>query len=755
MCPLFTTSGNMGLCGIVRFGSLVRWARLRLTRVANHAGSRRSRRRARGVVVVGTWVLGLLGQGAGAAIAAPREPVAVIGSLGGALAGLAGTGEGLVIGQGSRLVVLSRETHIGLQVASELPIGESIRGIIAVDEQAVAVWTSSRVVVVDLARIESPLTVGVYEDGSEVMSVAGRDGRCYVLEADSLVVLRMERPSTIVREGSVSLPLRAKRTTLAVAGEGVVFVGRHIGSIIAVDVTSPLAPVIVGGVEGPIAPLSMAAAGRSVYYLDASLHYDRSGAALRGTWLGRLSIGQDGSVEETTPIELVTPGRIAFAGALVTAVDATVAVYGHRLTSSTEEVPELRLWRTDAWPAPQESAVIGMPRGTGDVLTACGRSLCLGGNGVSLADGGRLSPQVTVVDLGSGTLPALSDFWASTDVGRVSATAAVGGDVALAEEMGHLAIFDVRAPTGLSRIGSIPAEETGFGVVSVSASDSLLAALTSRLTAFDVRDRANPVKVVDSQVPGDVLPVLAFDGSRLVHAEGTLWGGPDPEPGYSLVVFHSRGGVGAVLRREVEFPVGGYVSGVALSGSIAYAAVRPELDGNEVLAVYDVSALESPALVGFVDLPEDIIPKALTIRGGIAYIMGRVAADGRAMGSALQVVDIASSPLGRLRGAVRLARRPGFAEPVLTGQRYALALLGPYAVVAGHEAMVRVVALADADRPMAVQDIPMADLVVGVAVVDELAYVVLANGEVQVLRCLDCGGSGVRRQLSLPLVVTR
>jgi hypothetical protein len=705
-----------------------------------------------GALALGVLVSGVAVAGNGAS--APPQPFAVVGSLGGALTGLAATDEGVVVGQGARLVILGRASGGGLRVEARLETDAALRGIAAIDGRTVAAWTAGQVVFVDLTRLDTPKSLATYHAGAEVLSVAARDGLCFVLEPERLVVVHLEPSSAVVTDGAVSLAVRAKSTTLVVAGDGVVFVGRYLDTIIAVDVSNPLAPAVLGYVEGPVAPLGMAAAGRWLYYLDGALHYDSTGRPLRGTWLGRVAVDENGSIRHTDPVALVAPGETSFRGALVETVGTDVAVYGVSLSGDLNTPqPEVRLWAADTWPSPAESATISLPPGTGEYLASSGKVLCLAGNGVSLADGGRLGPQVTMIDVESAAGPQIGGFWASGDLGRVTAAAAVHGDVALAEEWGNIALFDGRAPTDLQGIGWIPPEETGFGVVRMAGVSDRLHILTSRLTVFDLADSAHPVRLLDSPVAGNVLPVLAVEGSRVVLAEGTLPSSPAPEPGYSLVVFDAPNGDGGIPERAVEFPVGSLVSDAELAHATVYAAVRPVVDGTEVLVAYDLSAFGQPDLLGHVQLPAGLTPKSMAVSQNRMYVFGRLAPDGGAVGGGLQVVDMAPGPLGRLRGAVRTARQMGFVEPVLTGQHYPMALLGPYALVAGHEAMVRVVAVSDPDRPEEVQDIPMADLVVDIAAGEQFAHVVLADGEVIVLRWADFPGTGAGRRACLPLVV--
>lgn len=402
------------------------------------------------------------------------------------------------------------------------------------------------------------------------------------------------------------------------------------------DLSDPAAPHVLGHVELPSIPQSIAVSGGHAYVADGE----------RG--LRVVDVSRPSAPEEVGSLEF-PPGHIA--GSVV----GSVAVAG-RYACVTDRYEGLRVIDVSTPTAPVE---------VGFVPTSGAIDVAMDGDMAYLAAGSALR----VIDLSTPSAPLIVgslDLPLSVSVRAVTAS----GGFAYFMEHNGLRVVDVSVPSAPILVGALDLPDSAWVAVALSGGYAFVASGSDGFRVIDVGTPSAPVEVGFLDTPGTAKAVAVAAGHAYVEDGGSGLQVIDVSmPSRPVVVGvvdtagrsnrlavaggHAYVAGGSGLRVfdvgtasepvEVALADLGRTSGVALSDGYAWVAT-----GDAGLRVLDISTPSAPVEVGFLDIPGGAGDVALS--RGRAYVVG---SDG------LRVID-ATTPTAPVEvGAFWFPYNPG------------------------------------------------------------------------------------------------
>lgn len=694
-------------------------------------------------LVLGTLTAGMLGLGLVPHVAvwsqaessadhlAEAPPFRIVREVGGGFAGLAVDGQHVFLGVGRRMAVLdgaeSVEAPQLLGFTEALP--DPILGIALAPESTLLAAAGCSLYVFDASSPGVPPILYVHELDAEIQALAANAEVGFVVAGDRLRVLLIGSAGVPVEVGSLALPSSPSRL---ITTEDLAFVG--LDPVMVIDVRDPSAPLIMGGLEDAVAPVDMASTGHTLYVLDRGMGINSRGRPVpMGTRLHTLQVDVTSGNIVRASAELAPPEADAFTGLAVAAIDEAVYVTGSWEREWMAH-HELRCWDAHEPARPAARCAVEWPGLEHPAALIAARDrLFHAGNGVSLADGGSLSPALQMADVIEPLRPRILPGWRLDEPRQVACAATIGDDFVYHEFGGSFHFYDGSSPERMVRLGYLLPDVGGLAIRVVGRPQALYA-LWADVRVYDVTDRGSARQVAASQplTAGEVLPVMAVREPYVLVADGSLSRNPPREPGYWLVIL-TRSASGDGLERVAELVTGAaLIDDIAVDGDHAYLIEREHVDGVGRLTIVDWSDPTAPAVVGRYSMPHPLNPKRILVRDAVAYVVARTSLESAGIGTALVVLDVTEPGSVRLAAEVSRPRVGGGREPPLGGQQYVLGMMGRFALVSGHEPVLRVVDLAGRE-PSFVQELATSSAVSEIATAPRHAHAVLENGESLIL----------------------
>jgi|GEM_PF-5792236 hypothetical protein len=690
------------------------------------------------------------------------SPFEVIERLGGLVTALVADGDHLYLGVGARLVILDTDTPSGVPEGGSDSVGlpHTISDAALLFPGLVAVLAEDAVYFVDVADPEAARVIDSYIPRTPLRALEARQGICFLLGDESVYVVDASAPSNTHQVAAIDLPVPAKSNTKLVVGDGVLFVGGGIGSLLVYDVGRPDTPLLIGGAEDVHDIEKMAASGRTLYVTDSADRFDNEGNRVVGVVAYVLEVVGDNQLVKHGFVDLVPPTPVPgeFMAVDMAADGSNLYISGSEVgPSGMPEFRQIRCWDLSVPARPIEVSRVDVADLGGTVrMVISGGRVYLASNDVRPSTGGYQSPAIGAADISEPSAMSWLGFWQRDVLGRAQIVAASQRDVVIKEYAGLTHVFEGPYGVGARRAGYIDAEAAS-GIVEMQLdSDRLFTLEPGELALFDLTNREHPTLLAQA-IARTSLPVMAVSEPYVFATKCRQYDPVDGEEGCSITAFEVTPGDPTSMRQVSVLPVGRHVRGIALSGLFAYAVVADDVSSRpERLSSYDFSDPTQPTFVADVELDEGAKPKRIAVRDELAYVAAYTEAtrNGPAVNS-LHILDVSDPPRSRVVGSFVTSTASSDRKYGFTTQHYPIAVMDEHVLFAGNEAVVHVVDVQDPRHPVEVQRLEVEDVVTDLDAAARHAYVVMKNGGMMTLKATyPAPEPNVGHAAFLPLAVT-
>lgn len=478
-------------------------------------------------------------------------------------------------------------------------------GVSTLGDYAFVGTGSGGIVTVDISNPASPAICGTLATSGDVERSAVDGQYAYFANGSSLLVVDVSDPCSLRLAGTCALP-GTKHYFVALAGN-YAFVNdwSSIGGVCIVDITDPVNPAYLATIETHKATRHLVVDGQYLY----------------------VGCGESGMYvyDITDPLNALKIGCFKTTGA----VTAT-ALHGENLFISDRPGNFRVVDVTDLTKPPRLCGTINLGSNSSRVTLAGDVAYVLSSyNGISS------------VSISNPCSPALLD---GLPVGSsLGYCLDVEGDRAYyAQEDGTFSVIDVRDPSNMSVLSSIPTHDNALWVV-VDGNYAYVACESGGVTVIDVSNSTLPVEVANFDTIGSCQGIEVKDDYVFV----ANWN-------EGLMVLNVSDPIHPAYVTSI--PTTGEADGVSVFGEYAFVGCQ----NPGCLDIIDISDPESPSLIGSLPLFSTVVHPV--IRGDYCFING--------VGGGFYVVDISD-----VTAPVLLSTVP------VPGSVYGLAVSGDYAFV--------------------------------------------------------------------------
>jgi hypothetical protein len=680
--------------------------------------------------------------------AAADEPVLdLVGQTGGVVGSLAVQGDRVYAVVGTSLAVIDvSDAAAPRLVARSRPLDALITDLAVAGDRAYLA-AGEELVVMDLAAPGGPAVVSTYRADGWFPIVAADGRNIYAVfrprsGVSAFQVLSAADDSALSRIGEVELPGAIDdRAQMAVDGGTAYIAGGGLG-VLAVDVTDPAAPAVIGAYEGLVATGIAVGQGR-VYVIGYHQEVNDRGETVTTYFQLALSTRPGAFLTRDVVLEL-SDGANPSGASYIAAWDRFVYVgrsgggdlhiVDGQQPDSMPEVGMLNLPWGFAWYHKPKSIAVK----DGRVFVAVNGTCGLGCHGYGRFNG------VLAID---GTPPgAVTGAWLVDEPAAPSAVVAGEGSVAVGGRTQTIHFVDTRTPTMPTFRGAIELDDL---VINLAAyGHRLLSSTNVQAKLIDFSDPAAPRLIEDVDLGGltDLRAVAigrdlacAVGRNREVATEARLvvWG-----IGQDQHLTH-RGEL--VLGPWPDFTT-------SLTVHEGYAYLTNLATGLTVIDLRDPGHPSVASQTTISRFPQDV-----AVADGYAYVTTilptpdeeKVKPNPRPYGG-LTVVNVTDPTQPHVVGTY--AAYPD--EYYDLGQHWAVAVVGRYAIVGPPDKWLHVLDVSDPAAPRPAQSIRVPSGVFDVAVAGDVVYVAAREGGLMVYRRHEAeGGGGRAGRLYLPFTL--
>ena len=668
----------------------------------------------------------------------------LVGQTGGVVGALAVQGDRVYAVLGTSLAVIDvSDAAAPRLVARSQPLDAPILDLAVAGDRAYLA-TNEAIVALDLAAPDGPAVVGAYRaDGwFHILAANGRYVYTWVSRSSgvgSFQVLAAADEGTLARVGEVTLLGGInERAQMVVYGRTVFCACSGLG-VLAVDVTDPAAPAVIGAYEGLVAT-GIAVGQDRVYVIGYHQEVNDRGETVTTSLQLALSTRRGSFLTRDVVLELTVRGnpetapyiaawnRYVYVGR---SGGADLHIVDGQQPDSMPDVSLLKLPGSFAWYHKPKSIAVE----DGRVFVAVNGTCGLGCHGYGRFNG--------VLALDGRPPGAVTGGWLVDEPAAPSAVAAGEGSVAVGGGTQAIHFVDTRTPTMPTFRGAIELDDL---VIDLAAyGHRLLSSTNVQAKLIDFSDPATPRLIEDVDLGGlhdlravaigpDVACAVGRNREAATEARLVVWGiGPDQH-------LTHRGEL--VLGPWPDFTT-------SLTAHEGYAYLTNLATG---LTIIDLRDAVHPSIAGSLSIAG--LPDDVSVADGYAYVTTRLPTPEEEKTkpnprpyAGLVVVDVSEPTQPRVVGTYAT-----FLEDYFNlGQRWGVAVMGHHIILAPHDRWLRVLDVSDPTAPRLVGSTEVATGAWDVAVAGDLAYVAAREGGLLVFRRHSADGGGERAgRLYLP-----
>jgi hypothetical protein len=678
-------------------------------------------------------------------VAADGPVLDFVGQTGGVVGVLTVRGDRLyaVVGTSLAVIDVSDGTAPRL-VARSRPLDALITDLAVAGDRAYLA-TRDEIVVMDLSAPEAPVVAGAYRADGQFQILAADEGHVYAVVSQangaSFQVLAPDGAGRLRRVGETPLSARIYENAQMVVSGGTVYFASVPLGVVAVDVSVPEAPALLGAYED-IKANGIAVGKDRVYVIGYREREIAQGEKRVTALLMALSTRAGTYLSPDVTVTLSTFGNPDLASYVATwdrfvYVGLRGGTELHILDGQLPDtLPELGLvelpWSFVSYIPPRN---VAMDRGRLFVAVngTCGLHCHAYGrfNGVLAVDG---APPGAVT--GGWLVDQPADPWT---VAAGEGAVAVGGD----SQAIHF--IETRSPTMPTFRGALVQEDDVFDLA--AHGHRLLSSTNVQAKLIDFADPANPRLIEDVDVHGlsdlravalgeDIACAVARDREASTEVRLVVWvRQPDQH-----------------LARRGALVLGRWPS--LIYSMVIHSGFGYLVHLREGLTVVDLRDPERPALVSRLDIAARA--QTVTVAGRYAYITSWFDTPPEEMAkpsprpyAGLTVVDVSDPTRPRIVGTYATFLDDYYAR----GQRWGVAVMGHYAIVALHDKWLRVLDVSDPTTPCLAQSFRVPSGAYDVAVSGDLVYLAAREGGLMVYR--RHGADGGAGRMYLPFALRR